>query len=405
MITPGYSIAAISRQGPKLNLNFTSATLDPKITFTRSGNTATVINSTGSIADVAANTPRFNYNPNTLVCSGLLIEEARTNSLRNNTMQGAVAGSPGTAPTNWINFTSLTSGIQASISAVGTEAGITYVDVNFAGTATANASIRYDFDAVTAIAATIGQTWTASSYLRLISGSAPNTLFNIIERSGAGAILASGLSSTLTLSAANLINSRNTYTYTTTNASTAFIQLGFRFGVVNGTTYNFTIRFGLPQLELGATSSSAIKTSSGAVTRNADVAVITGSDFSSWYNATKGTFRVDAISVASGSRPILALDDNTANNSIVISTESTAPTLKVFNTSVEIANVTAGTIVANTAMFTYISYDANFFGIARPSARQVDSTGKVPFVDRLRIGVNQAGIYFNNTIQQIQFWE
>jgi hypothetical protein len=48
----------------------------------------------GTYASVATNT----------LCvtnKGALIEEARTNSIRNNSMQGAVAGSPGTLPTNW----------------------------------------------------------------------------------------------------------------------------------------------------------------------------------------------------------------------------------------------------------------------------------------------------------------
>lgn len=49
-------------------------------TFTRSG-TATRRNESGVIENVAANIPRFDYNPVTLALKGILVEEARTNLL------------------------------------------------------------------------------------------------------------------------------------------------------------------------------------------------------------------------------------------------------------------------------------------------------------------------------------
>lgn len=60
-----------------INPNFGGATP----TFTRSGATATRVNSAGLIEVVAADTPRFDYDPVTLAIRGLLIEEARTNLL------------------------------------------------------------------------------------------------------------------------------------------------------------------------------------------------------------------------------------------------------------------------------------------------------------------------------------
>jgi len=79
MITPSFSLTATERVLPKLALDFTTANLDPRITFTRSGSTATRVNSSGYIEAVAANIPRFDFNPTTLVCNGLLIEDSRTN--------------------------------------------------------------------------------------------------------------------------------------------------------------------------------------------------------------------------------------------------------------------------------------------------------------------------------------
>jgi hypothetical protein len=66
--------------GASLDLNFMGAPLDPRITFTRAS-TATYTDASGTIQTVAANTPRWDYDPVTHALRGLLIEEARTNNL------------------------------------------------------------------------------------------------------------------------------------------------------------------------------------------------------------------------------------------------------------------------------------------------------------------------------------
>ena len=82
MITPAYSPTATERVLPRLALDFTTASLDPRVTVTRALNTATRVNSSGDVEVVSANLPRFDFDPTTLVCKGLLIEETRTNLLR-----------------------------------------------------------------------------------------------------------------------------------------------------------------------------------------------------------------------------------------------------------------------------------------------------------------------------------
>ncbi len=64
--------------------NFLDASIAPNYggaypTFTRAGATATRVNSSGLIVSVAADTPRFDYDPVTLAIKGVLIEEARQN--------------------------------------------------------------------------------------------------------------------------------------------------------------------------------------------------------------------------------------------------------------------------------------------------------------------------------------
>ena len=58
--------------------------LDPRITFTRASS-ATRVNEQGLIEVVADDVPRVDYNPSTLAVKGLLIEEARTNTVLDST--------------------------------------------------------------------------------------------------------------------------------------------------------------------------------------------------------------------------------------------------------------------------------------------------------------------------------
>jgi len=88
MITPGYGLTSTERVLPRLALNFTTAVLDARVTLTRALNTATRINSIGAIELVNANIARFDYDPTTLVCKGLLVEESRVNRFLNSLIDG-----------------------------------------------------------------------------------------------------------------------------------------------------------------------------------------------------------------------------------------------------------------------------------------------------------------------------
>lgn len=70
---------------PTLNLDFAnSQELDPRITFSR-GSSATFVNKNGLIETAPTNQPRFDYDPISGECRGLLIEEQRTNLVTNST--------------------------------------------------------------------------------------------------------------------------------------------------------------------------------------------------------------------------------------------------------------------------------------------------------------------------------
>ena len=187
---------------PTLVLDFLkSRTVDPRITFTRAS-TATYFDEDGILQTAGSDVPRIDFNPTTLACNGLLIEESRTNSIRNNTMQGAVAGTPGTLPTNWA--VSNLGTLATAVIGTGTENGITYIDLKISGT-TSTTGGQINFEAITATAAAVSQTWTHSTYCTLAAGSMTNVTsigVNIGEYDVGSSFLAQG-SQTFTPTAAN----------------------------------------------------------------------------------------------------------------------------------------------------------------------------------------------------------
>jgi hypothetical protein len=286
-ITPQYQIAAqyaVWESG----VGLAQKTFAQIVTFTRAS-TATYFNSAGTLTSAAINEARFDFNPSTLAAQGLLIEESRTNSIRNNTMVGAVAGTPGTPPTNWnIDLSGLT-GISRQIVGTGTESGVTYIDIRLFGTATVTGTALILTDGNNSVAATASQAWAVSTYVKLQAGSLTgiaSTIQEIFEYSSLPAYLRQTTASTFTPTTAGLSTQRSSGSITT-GASTAFVRQSISVAFTGGVAADITLRIGLPQLELGAFATSVIPTTTTALTRSADVALM--NTLSPWFNATEGT--------------------------------------------------------------------------------------------------------------------
>lgn len=267
--------------------------------------------------------PRFDYSPSTLAAQGLLIEESRTNSIRNNTMQGAVAGTPGTLPSIsgtpvWSTFTTLT-GLTREVVGTGIENGITYIDIRVSGTPSAAGSYGIYFETNTGISASNGQTWAQTAYLKLQAGSLtgiPTLYIQQDERSSVG-YLRTNASSPLTITSAALATQRYGFTATLTGGVTVANLIPYILFNLSGVAIDITLRIGLPQLELGAFATSVIPTTVAQVTRNPDVASV--NTLSPWFNSTAGTIYAEFVLTqpAAGANQFLArFSDNSYNNSI-----------------------------------------------------------------------------------------
>jgi hypothetical protein len=145
------------------------------------------------------------------------------------------------------------------------------------------------------------------------------------------------------------------------------------------------------QLEAGAFASPYTKTVAAQVTRLADSAVMTGVNFSSWFNPEQGTLVVDATPFANGAP--MQIDDGTLNNRIFATVRTT--------TGSGGAVVTNGSIQADMGSFSTtgdqrasMSYKTNDFkATINGAAVATDTVGIVPVVDRAR--------FFNNTSTQV----
>jgi hypothetical protein len=388
-----------------LNLDFTLGTLDDRITFTRA-TTATYFNSAGVLQSAAADEARFDYDPSTLAPRGLLIEGQRVNSIRNNTMQGAVAGTPGTLPTNWT--VSAGAGLTTNVVGTGTTNGITWIDLEITGTTTGTGYFLV-LEPATQIAATTGQAWTISTWWSVVAGDLTNvtaTFLDVREGDAGGVQTASGSISVPlpTSTFARIAASR-----TTSGASTAFVQPRFRFTVNNSSAVNFTLRIGLPQLEQGAFATSVIPTTTTALTRNADAASMTGTNFSSWYNASEGTLYVEANTPDFAVAYVFAdINSNSTTNYIRQSTSSlgTISQFVVSDSGTAVASpgvtVTLGSVRKAAGAYILNSIQQSVNGLLGTQ----DTSATIPAgLTQLNIGSRSTGANnVNGTISRIAYY-
>jgi hypothetical protein len=153
-------------------------------------------------------------------------------------------------------------------------------------------------------------------------------------------------------------------------------------------------------LEIGSFGTSWIPTTGTAATRTADVVSITtaGGNIRTLFTS----FR----SPASGTRPVVSLDDNTANERIEILTSGTDPKLLVTDGGSAVADLDAGTVTANALASIAARFNTDDYAISiNGGTSQLDAAGTLPTVNRIRIGSNQAGGYLNGPIARIAAWD
>ncbi|QYY30297.1 hypothetical protein K2O51_23290 [Cupriavidus pinatubonensis] len=242
----------------------------------------------GVLTQAAANVPRLDYDPITRAARGLLIEEQRVNVIRNNSMVGAVAGAPGTMPTNW-NVGGF-AGLTRQITAVGVEDGIPYFEVRMSGT-TGDTVGAFFVDPTPTVAGANGQVWSQSTFCVLVAGSLSGISIKhgLYQHDAAQAYLSTvNGPNFVPPSGGKLSAAWRSDAITANRPETAYLRYGLVASYANGATVDFTLRIGAPQFELGTFATSTILTTGAQVTRAVDSAIIT--DLSKiGFNPSEGT--------------------------------------------------------------------------------------------------------------------
>jgi hypothetical protein len=260
---------------PSLDLNFAKLKrLDPRVTFTRAS-TGTYVGADGLVKTAASGVARFDHNGATGESLGLLVEEARTNLV-----------------TQSQTFSTWTLG-NASIT--------TNVTTSPDGTNNASKLIEDSTANIHRISRSIDP--TGAHTISVFAKAAERNILTLMPASTGGGDtpvyfnLSNGTISTSLGSATSASiqgHPNGWYRCSVTDTMGGFGYPFIGVAAVSG-THSYTgdgtsgIYIWGAQLEAGSFPTSYIPTTTATVTRAADVASMTGTNFSSWYNVNQGT--------------------------------------------------------------------------------------------------------------------
>ena len=387
---------------PTLDLNFAKNkslidTLTGRnlITFSRSqtAREATYVGADGLIQTAASGAARFDHNPATGESLGLLVEEARTNL---NTYSEQF--------NNWtVHFSSALLIQNHGISPN--------------GTLTATLVYPSGSESFCLIYKNIGGGSGTTATVTIYAKAAGKTWINLFD--SGGAVFASfdlfnGVvgyaNATITASIASAGN--GWYRCSVIQSSSAAYQLGFDVTDGSGTrnvTANGTdgVLVWGAQLEAGAFPTSYIPTTSATVTRAADVASMTGTNFSSWYRQDEGTLfaSVSKSQNVSSEGGIFSVNDGTGNTIIRIAHFASQNYMTVRVGGVNSLDTSIGALSQGTPYKNALAYKAGSISAVLNGGSLVTSSGAVPStLTTAQIGVYPGTGTTNSTIARLTYY-
>jgi len=373
---------------PSLRLDFSSlATFDPRLSFTR-GSTATYTDALGVVRTAPANAPRFDYDPITLVCRGLLIEGSRANALLNSEDLSAAS---------WTN-----SQTAETANTVAAPNGTTTADKLTELAATAEHTILQDVT-LTVNTQRCLSVWAQAAErstirLRLLdAGATSNFVSAFFDLTGSGTARDATNGGNGSGALARIEQYPNgwfrCFLMGTPNTSGTTVRAEIALSTGGTTTsYLGVVSSGVQlwgaQLEVSGSSfgSTYIATTSVAVTRSADACTMATTG---WLSAAEGTLFAEATPTAlSNNTRIISLNAGGANEEVRISVGGSPLIGATAVGGVTQASITVGTnVVLGQAVNSAIAYAANDVQFARDGVLGTrDTSGTIPTVTTLDIG-------------------
>ncbi len=404
--------AGMATDGPSavLDLNFASLlsltpSVGPTPSYTRAS-TGTYFDASGVLTTTAINGPRFDhvYNGSSWVSKGLLIEEARTN---------LVLWSEDQSNAVWTK-----DGSSISANSALAPDGTTTADLVTEDSGNSNHRTYQSLGSITNPTVVLFVKPNGRSWINLgLYGS--SVLYNsYFDLTGAGSI------GTTTATSASIANVGNGWYRISAHKSGIYTGVHFQPQIAtsdgvdsylgNGTSGMY---FWGAQVEAGAFPTSYIPTTTTQLTRSADVCQITGGDFTSFWNASEGSFAVEfdrlsnlTTSLSTGYPYTVEFNDGTGNNYLVLEgyVDSYSEILLVGDSGATQALILVGTSPAgNVSAKLAAAYKLNDFAATLNGAAVVtDLSGTVPTVNQVRIGARTitGGQLLNGHIARLRYF-
>jgi hypothetical protein len=399
-------------EGKNLNDYMTGQNL---ITFSRPVGTnqspGTYVDENGIIQLSSADTPRFDHDPTTGESLGLLIEESRTNYTPDGTGFTVTSGNGRTVPSNGtFSSTSVDNPTGSPGSTLFTTDVVSGVTIQISG---ADDTLGNNGNAMSMFIKPNGIT---KIFLSTYTTAGNQGAY--FELTGPGSVV--GVVSSLPADKCFIDAYPNGW-YRLGVRSSPTARIGYRCSVWEydgGSNPQFTSVTGDGvsgfyiwgwQNELGGSEfwTSVIPTSGTALTRSADVASITGSNFSSWYNQTEGAIFAQSSHNVANSPRVLSIHDGTTQNELAfIYNDATSKSLGF---SVAVPGTRVDLLTAGVSSSTHkisASYALNDLRAALDNVLLPSSTSSaIPTVNAATIGARVNGNQpLNGTISRLTYF-
>jgi len=269
---------------PTLDLNFAATkTLDRRITFTRDS-IGTYTDELGIIRTAPNNVPRFDHDPETGESLGLLIEESRTNLVPDSTTYNG-----------WTTYSSSIPSItQETLAPDGTYSAIKIISTGTQSQFGFREELSYSANTVYTHSMWLKAGTATRVGLTVSSSSRWTTVPYLIVDLDTGTVNSTGssISTKLTAYPNGWYLLEATGEFGGTSQTDGIWSYTATTGGHSGDTTSYYYQWG-GQVEVGSFPTSYIPTSGSTVTRAADFAKITGTNFTDFYGDTDHSFFVD----------------------------------------------------------------------------------------------------------------
>lgn len=357
--------------------------------------TQPITNYQSTLVNASINQPRFDHDPVTKECKGLFIEDATTNLL---------TYSEDTTNAIWSKFNSTVSAYNNVISPDGSLSARKLVE----STATGIHSLTQSFSV------TSGLTYTASAYFK--RGGQNAVIIELTSTFGTNkwAIfdLQNGVVGTVGTAGIAEISSigngwyRCSVSAQATSTGTGYLTLDIARNSTDssasyaGDGYSGIYIWGA-QLEANSASpSSYVATTGATASRGYDNAVMTGSNFSSWYNQEEGSvyseFRIDQKPLAGYYNTRTWALNNQSGNSVYSYVDAATGKMYhdvLYNGSLTSTIQSSNTWSLNTVYRNSTGFKTNDIGVSYNSSIDVDVSNNVPKdISYLQIAAQSSGV-------------